>query len=631
MFNKLWIVLFIVTLCVPVFGGDTGMILVWMTPEGGFSLEIVKQTITKQDGRILTLSPEGRLLVQCSPETIESFRQSPGVRDVEPYTEAPEQPYIEGRGLGDRRPGPEEEKWIQETFTPVDEIAPNQLSRDRTLLLGDKATLAMVDNSLSNYFPPIGSQGSQGSCTGWAAAYYYNTYTQAMDENITVSTGDYNNICSPAFIYNLENDGVDLGANTASVVARLNDVGASSWNLFPYNQYNYTTWPTENAWVDALKRRTNSSFSIGHWYWGCSDAQLATIKQHLSNGHVAATRTDVYENWYNNYPDNTTGINNGVLFANSGDNVGGHAMTIVGFDDDKSYVDGGTTKYGAFLIANSWGSGWGVPNTAGGSSKGFMWVAYEFFKAGNACFGIAYYNSDRPDYRPTLYAVSGLNHTQRGNVGYRGGVGNGPSPTWSSHKSIDYDGGTSVAITDSRRVAVDLTDGVSSISFPNVYLHIAMNVHSSASGSGTITSADFYYDFESSGTYSYVSSPDPTVTVGSGSTGYAYVNFVYGTPTPTNTPTHTPTYTPTHTPTHTPTNTPTNTPIPTDTPTNTPTHTPTNTPTETPEPTTTPTGDPTNTPTPTPPQPIPTTGPIGIGLILILMGILISIPVLGRK
>ena len=129
------------------------------------------------------------------------------------------------------------------------------------------------------------------------------------------------------------------------------------------------------------------------------------------------------------------------------------------------------------------------------------------------------------------------------------------------------------------------------------------------------------------------------------------------TPTPTNTPTLTPTNTPTDTPTHTqtPTNTPTPTPTDTPAPTDTPTEIPTNTPTPTLTPTNTPTNTPTDTPTPTPtdppiptetptelptespsptptePLPIPTTGPMGTGLLLTLIGILMLTPIFRRK
>ncbi|NIR02552.1 MAG: hypothetical protein GTN78_20525, partial [Gemmatimonadales bacterium] len=63
------------------------------------------------------------------------------------------------------------------------------------------------------------------------------------------------------------------------------------------------------------------------------------------------------------------------------------------------------THYGAFLLANSWGATWGVQNSTGVGTRGFFWVAYEMFTEGT--FGpYAYYNTDRDDYRPDLYAVA---------------------------------------------------------------------------------------------------------------------------------------------------------------------------------------------------------------------------------
>ncbi|NIR02473.1 MAG: hypothetical protein GTN78_20115, partial [Gemmatimonadales bacterium] len=77
-----------------------------------------------------------------------------------------------------------------------------------------------ADNSTLPYFPPIGDQETQSSCTAWAACYYYDTYLQAMDGGHDVSGGDPEHVCSPAFMYPLVNGGVDEGANTAYVVAR---------------------------------------------------------------------------------------------------------------------------------------------------------------------------------------------------------------------------------------------------------------------------------------------------------------------------------------------------------------------------------------------------------------------------
>jgi hypothetical protein len=70
-----------------------------------------------------------------------------------------------------------------------------------------------VDHSTEMYFPPIGGPQEIGDCTCWSSCYYYNTYTQARDENRDASTGDPNVICSPRFLFALiARDGGGLSA-----------------------------------------------------------------------------------------------------------------------------------------------------------------------------------------------------------------------------------------------------------------------------------------------------------------------------------------------------------------------------------------------------------------------------------
>ena len=498
-------------------------VLAWVSVKPEADLEAVQSGLRRLQGEVLTLSPEGRLLVKLPSDNLDRAGNVANVSAVEAIA-APKsqlQAVAPLKGLGDRPATPEEESRIASTGLSL--ITPNRLAQQRVLLSGP-APLVLVDNSLSMYFPPIGNQGGQGSCTAWAACYYYNTYTQAQDEGLDVSGGNTDYICSPGFMYPLVNGGYDGGANTEYVVYRLNEVGCSSWTLKPYSDTDYTSWPTEAAWVDALNRRTQSLYMIGS-YSGCGDAEIDAIKQHLANGNVAATRTDVYENWYYSYPSDTAGISNGVLFDSSGSIVGGHALTIVGYDDDKTYFDGSTTRSGAFLIANSWSAGWGVSNTAG-TSLGFMWVAYDYFKADNGCFGMAFFNSDRDNYRPQLYAVSGLNHPQRGYVSYLGGFGLSSAPEWSSYAPIDSAGGTSIGIDDTMRVAVDLTDGIWTIDdFSDIHFYARLYVSDSAGSNGDITSAEFYHDFDGDHTYSTVTSLSPPVTAVPGGEAFATVEF----------------------------------------------------------------------------------------------------------
>lgn len=178
------------------------------------------------------------------------------------------------RGLGERPPTPKEQRAIDAAYREVTSVAPNDLAWDRVAAeiraaaaRGETAPErdglpAGVDNSTLQYFPPIRSQGSQGSCTAWASCYYYNTYTQALDEGFDVSSGDNDHICSPSFMCPLINYGVDEGANLDYAMLKLMDVGCCSWTLKPYSQSDYTTWPTEAAWIQALNTRTSEAYDI---------------------------------------------------------------------------------------------------------------------------------------------------------------------------------------------------------------------------------------------------------------------------------------------------------------------------------------------------------------------------------
>jgi C1A family cysteine protease len=436
--------------------------------------------------------------------------------------------FAQDRGLGARPPTPKEQAYIDAAYTQILQVAPNDLARARARaearargpaaesLTGFAGLATAIDNSTLPYFPPIRSQGSQGSCTAWASCYYYNTFAQAMDEGYTVSGGDNDHICSPAFMYPLTNGGSDNGASVSYAVARLNDIGACSWTLKPYSSADYTSWPSEAAWVNALRNRTQSAQFID----GSTASGLIAIKQHLANGNLAVTSFTVYANFYYNYPTDSTGINNGVYYATDGSVVGGHAVTLVGYDDNKSYTDhrDGQVHSGAFLLANSWGSGWGTYNSTGAGSRGFFWVAYDMFLNGQ--FGpTAYYNTDRPHYRPGLYVVAGINHPQRDKVSFRAGAGSG-SP-WLSYYAIDNDGGSALPLSDSARVAVDMTDARAL--FPlAAWTDVAAQVHIGATlDPGTVTSADFFEDLDGDGAYTITASTTPVVNIAPGGWGYA--------------------------------------------------------------------------------------------------------------
>jgi C1A family cysteine protease len=429
------------------------------------------------------------------------------------------------RGLGARPGTPAEVARMAALYTRRAEVAPHAFARaraaqeGRVTASGTTATRpSAVDNSTLAWFPPIGNQGDQNSCVAWAVGYYYDTYLQAKDEGLTVSGGDTNEICSPSFLYPLLNDGADNGLYLDATLAELAVTGCSSLALTPYSQTDYTTWPTEAAWVEALQRRVTNPQSIS----ATTTSGLEAVKQLLANGQLAVFLLDVYDNLYSSYPSGE-GISNNVLYDKGGRYVAGHAMTLVGYDDTKAYTDrDGNARTGAFLVANSWGSSWGVSNTTG-TGKGFIWIAYDAFSQGQFIYNVLCAD-DLPDYRPSVYALVGVSATQRGTLTLSGGSGLPSSPKATTTPVLENSGGTSLAVSSAKRIAVDLTDLDQTFPLDQLSdLFVTLTVDSTASSSGTLASAEFFADLTGTGTYTNLSVASLPTIVSAGSTEYGFL------------------------------------------------------------------------------------------------------------
>jgi hypothetical protein len=161
-------------------------------------------------------------------------------------------------------------------------------------------------------------------------------------------------------------------------------------------------------------------------------------------------------------------VDNGVLYAPDGPYCGGHTLTLVGYDDSRTYRDerDGATHVGAFLLANSWGGSWGVANTTS-SSKGFLWIPYDAFRERLFVYDPVYAD-DRADYRPLVYALVGVNHSQRGYLTLAGGAGLPSTPAAVTSPVLSCSGGAQLAVDSSRRIAVDLTEVASSVTVSRI-------------------------------------------------------------------------------------------------------------------------------------------------------------------
>jgi len=372
---------------------------------------------------------------------------------------------------GIRPPTPEQKKYLEERTVKITRVQPNGTAMKRSSAA--PGAMPGLPSSVNNvqYLPKVGDQGMQGSCVGWSTCYYYKTYQEAKEHgwgSPDYST-DPDHVISPAFCYNLENFGQDNGSYPLWMMDLMAGHGAATWKEMPYTDRDYTTWPSSAAWKSAIAYREQSAGTIDL----SKDAGITALKQQLANGDLAVVDLPVTAS-FDHYPDDYAGVNNQVMYDNAGGIRGGHALAVVGYDDNKSYNDGTGTKYGAFKIVNSWGSGWGILDPTVGT-KGFIWISYTYMrdKSDQEAFTMV----DRVSYQPSAYGTFGLNHAQRGdlNVTFMGGNDKN-HPDWSFAALTALGGSHAV----NQKIVVDLSDFS-----PDFHNKFWLKVNDSASHSDT--------------------------------------------------------------------------------------------------------------------------------------------------
>ena len=198
---------------------------------------------------------------------------------------------------------------------------------------------------LSSHVPPIRSQSYIGSCAGWSTVYYAKSMLEHMERGWDLR--DEGHQFAPLYTYNQLTRGVNRGTAIVQHMQILVDQGVVTYDLFPYvTDINIT--PSDRLKERATPYRIESYDTLPRKD-GAID-QYA-IKTNLAEGRPVVGGFTIYNSFYE--------YRGGVYQETSGTSLGGHAMTIVGFDDERA----------AFRIANSWGSGWG--------DGGFVWLSYD--------------------------------------------------------------------------------------------------------------------------------------------------------------------------------------------------------------------------------------------------------------
>lgn len=224
----------------------------------------------------------------------------------------------------------------------------------------------LVNNS--NYCSPVHNQGSQGSCTGQSAV--------SMFEYMERRAGGRHIDGSRSFVYYNSrvhaglNPSQDTGSYIRSTIKAIVMDGIAEESKFPYNEKDWKTKPSEEIYRNALNFKATKYVRLDDTQNGI----VERIKSFVSSGYAVSFGFAVYQC----IDDVTSKVPVLPFPAKSEKQLGGHAVIIVGYDDEapsRNYRDKNETK-GAFLCQNSWGTAWG--------SKGFFWIPYEYFIRGLA-------------------------------------------------------------------------------------------------------------------------------------------------------------------------------------------------------------------------------------------------------
>lgn len=285
------------------------------------------------------------------------------------------------------------------------------------------------NNALMEAFPPVMNQ-SGGSC-GSASRIYY-MFTEEMNAARGVSGKLTENIYPTHFTWLLtwcENQGKEIIAMHNGVPNSEVYGGYTYSDLFGYQDCDskdsdYGFMQGYDKWFHAMHNRISGSanFAIAldkedgremvkNYLWNhCGDESYAT-------GGIVGVGVSSGGNWQK-IPKTTTndqlGVTGKYYVKNWGSSVD-HALTIVGYDDRIEFdLDGNGVKgekdkdeVGAWIIVNSWGSGW--------CNGGFIYCPYAEARPTKDTQGYwtPEYYTIRRDYRPLRTLKVKMDYSRR--------------------------------------------------------------------------------------------------------------------------------------------------------------------------------------------------------------------------
>ncbi|MBO4661334.1 MAG: C1 family peptidase [Bacteroidaceae bacterium] len=210
--------------------------------------------------------------------------------------------------------------------------------------------------SLKKYCPTPKSQGPHGTCTAWSTTYAARTMCEAISNGWTNKDTITKEAFSPIFIYKQLNREPECqnGTSIAEALWLLKSKGAPKLRSFDVLCADYIP---NNLYTEASNYKIDDYTALFNIFSGYVPDKISSVKKALAENHPVVIAMDVCES-FDIY--NGGDLWNGV----KGVDCGGHAMCVIGYDDDK--------YGGAFEIMNSWGTWW--------ADSGYVWIKYEDFR-----------------------------------------------------------------------------------------------------------------------------------------------------------------------------------------------------------------------------------------------------------
>jgi C1A family cysteine protease len=201
---------------------------------------------------------------------------------------------------------------------------------------------------------PIYNQKALGSCTGNAVGfgYHFEEFKQGVKDPFMPSR---------LFIYYNERvlDGTvgeDAGSEIRTGIKTIAKDGVCPETMWPYVISKFKNKPTPACYKEALKHRAITYMRVAQ--------DLKNLKACLSEGYPIVFGFNVFESFESPEVAKTGMV---PMPLPKEKNIGGHAVVIVGFDDERQ----------VFIVRNSWGEDWG--------DQGYFYMPYAYIIDNKLC------------------------------------------------------------------------------------------------------------------------------------------------------------------------------------------------------------------------------------------------------